>query len=250
MVLTSQRPYHNNDATDTKGEHLMRFLTTLLVSVAAVSSAYATPWTDPSNTISLDTPAGWVVEPQAVEGLTYLVVASNASECHVVGVPRPSTADTTPYRMRAAAQQPLDQTLWTQIAGMFPDLFPGQTTVQSATVDTEPFWPIQRADFAVAGAAPVHGAIQFRPGLEVWALCRARNGLAEETISINSLFNSIGTPNDTALRHAAEREGSDAEEARRHSRTQALGDRGPIGSNWGTNTQSAQIWPHLSVLPL
>jgi hypothetical protein len=215
----------------------MRFLTILLASAAFAATAHAAPWTDPSNTISLDAPAGWVVEPQAAEGLTYIVAASNASECHVVGVPRPSTAETTPYRMRTAAQQPLQQELWTQIAGMFPSLFPGQTTVQSNTVDTEPFWPIQRADFAVAGGAPVHGAIQFRPGVEVWALCRARNGQPEEAVAINNLFRSIGTPHDATLRERAEREASDAEEARRHSRTQALGDRGPVGSSWGTNTQ-------------
>lgn len=215
----------------------MRFLATLLLSAAAVTTAYAAPWTDPSNTISLDAPAGWVVEPQQADGLTYLVAASNASECHIVGVPRASTADTPAYRMRNAAQQPLDQALWTQIAGMFPDLFPGAATVQSSNVDDSGFWPIQRADYAVAGAAPVRGAIQFRPGLEVWALCRARNGQPEESSSISALFRSIGTPNDATLEAAARRQESEAQEDARHRRAQQLGDRGPVGSSWGTNTQ-------------
>lgn len=215
----------------------MRVLTILLATAAFAASAHAAPWTDPSNTISLDAPAGWVVEPQAADGLTYIVAASNASECHIVGVPRASTADTTPYRVRSASQQPLDAALWTQIAGMFPDLFAGQASVQSNTVETDRFWPIQRADYAVAGGTPVRGAIQFRPGIELWSLCRARNGQPEESVAINALFHSIGTPNDAQLQAVAEREASDAEEARRHNRTQALGDRGPVGSSWGTNTQ-------------
>jgi hypothetical protein len=220
------------------GNNFMRFLMTLLASAAFVASAQANPWTDPSNTISLDAPAGWVVEPQAADGLTYILAASNASECHIVGVPRPSTIETPPYRMRVAAQQPLDTALWTQIASMFPDLFPGQTTVQSNTVETDPFWPVQRADFAVAGGAPVHGAIQFRPGLEVWTLCRARSG-TEETVAVNTLIRSIGTPNDATLQAEALRQESDAAENARHSRAAALGDRGPVGSTW-TNTTTGQ----------
>lgn len=216
----------------------MRFLTVLLVTAATMATANAAPWTDPSNTISLDAPAGWVVEAPQAEGLTYVVAASAASECHVVGVPRASTADTPVYRIRDAAARPITAEMWTQIAGMFPSLFPGAVTVQSSNVSTDGYWPVQRADYAVAGNPTVHGAIQFRPGIELWALCRARTvGQTEELPAYETLFSSIGTPNDATLQADADRQQREAEEDARHRRTQMLGDRGPIGSSWGTNTQ-------------
>jgi hypothetical protein len=213
----------------------MRFLMMAIVGLAAATAANAAPWTDPSGTISLDAPAGWTVEPVPTDGLTHIVAASAASECHVIGVPRASTVDTPAYRMWSAAQEALPRDTWMQVASFFPDMFGAHASVQNASVDTDRYWPVQRAAFGVPGGTNVKGAIQFRPGLEIWGLCRARAGQAEESAAFEALFRSIGTPNDATLQAQSEEGRRGAQEQAERRRDTALGNRGPIGSSW-TNT--------------
>lgn len=200
----------------------MRLLTTLLVSAAFCASASAAPWTDPSQTLKLDTPAGWQAAAAPAENLTYVVASSSASECHIIGVPRERTAEASPAVIRIASTGEMDRRAWMSLTEAMPQFFPGRATVQTHSVDTSHFWPIQRAEFAVAGGSPVFAAIQFRPGIEIWALCL---GSATDTASAyDQLFASIGTPTDASLQERAESDTASAEEHARQAREFAIGE--------------------------
>jgi hypothetical protein len=201
----------------------MRLLTSLLVSAAVCSAASAAPWADSSQTISLDAPAGWTIASAPADDLTYVVASSSASECHIIGIPRPATAETSPQVIRIASLNEMDERSWMAVANAMPEFFAGRPSVQSHRVDTAAFWPVQRADFDVADAAPVFAAIQFRPGLEIWSLCRG--GADDVASAYEALFASIGTPTDADLQQRAESDEASAEEYERQARAFAIGER-------------------------
>jgi hypothetical protein len=219
----------------------MRLALSIIALLASATTVAAEPWTDPTSVVSLEPPAGWIATGHPTDGLTYVVASSAASECHIVGVPRPQTAERTPYSVRFAAETPIGEANWAHVVGAFPDLFPGAMTLQSARVDTEQFWRVQRADYAVAGGPSVHAAIQFRPGLELWALCRTRSG-AEESVAFDAIFNSVGTPQDAALQATAILQQEAAEEHGRGSRVANAAPRPPeqpyLGPDSGLTNRS------------
>jgi hypothetical protein len=204
----------------------MRSSLTLVALFSLATAAAAAPWTDPTASITLEAPAGWSVTAYPTDGLTYAVAASASSACHIVRAPRAETAERTAYHIRVAAEAPITPASWDRVVRTFPDLFPGAVTLQSPTVETEQFWPIQRATFTVAGAPQVYAAIQFRPGLELWAVCRTSIG-ASDTAAFDALFRSIGTPEDPALEAQAIEQQIAADEHARATREFDINERPP-----------------------
>jgi hypothetical protein len=201
----------------------MRLISSFLASAAMCATAVASPWTDPSQTLALDAPAGWAVAAAPVENLTYVVASAAGQECHIVGVPRAATAEASPQVIRIASLQDMNERAWMSVAGAFPDFFPGDIEIAERSVDTQNFWPVQRVTFNVADAPPVFAAIQFRPGLEMWALCR---GGSDDTAStFDGLMSSIATPSDAALQQRAEADALASEEFERQARAFAIGER-------------------------
>jgi hypothetical protein len=177
-----------------------------------------------------------------VENLTYVVASSASRECHIIGVPRATTAETSPQVIRIASLEEMDERSWMSVAGAFPDFFPGDAELAEHSVDTRGFWPVQRAVFNVAEAPPVFAAIRFRPGLEVWALCRG--SVSDSVDAFDSLLNSIATPNDTALQERAIADAAASDEFERQARAFALGERRIMRPVHARDDDGYNIAPH------
>jgi hypothetical protein len=181
----------------------------MILAAAALATttlaAAAAPWADPAGRLGFETPSGWMVAPQQANGMTYVVAGSLTSECHLIAAPREATANTSPHRVRLASQQQLDSTSWTNITALLPNLFPQNAQILSQSVETDSFWPIQHADIRGITGRTVHGAIQFRPGYELWTFCLTHDG-ADDVTAFNQIANSVGTPNDAQLQAQAERD--------------------------------------------
>lgn len=181
------------------------------------SGAVAAPWTDSAGRVTFEAPTGWMVAPQPANGFSYAVALGNTSECHVFASPRAETASATPDRVREAARTQLEPAAWTGIATLLPNLFPGTPIVTNQAVDTTTFWPVQTATLTNQDGHRVYGAIQFRPGVELWTFCQTFQG-ADETAAFNTLSHSVGTPTDATLQAEAERLLADQERMGRLSR--------------------------------
>jgi hypothetical protein len=84
-----------------------------------------------------------------------------------------------------------------QIATMFSRITPEGATVSEQTMDTSGPWPIRRLTFR-AGDRVSHAAIQWRPGLQLIAMCARYQGAASNSSRYDAIFRSIGHPNDAA----------------------------------------------------
>lgn len=190
----------------------MRILTVAAaLSLALAAPALAETWTSPDTTMTFEVPAGWTAARQRLDGVTYVLATSGENECHVIAFTRPETADVGPGRIRAGSQQPIARESLASVPAALTSVFyNGDGQVTDSSVDEHQFWPVQRVEYSSNGR-PVHGAIQFRPGLEFWTFCYARSG-AEDTAGFNTILTSVAATNDAELQEAAERE----ERARRH----------------------------------
>ncbi|HVZ99230.1 MAG TPA: hypothetical protein VG841_02815 [Caulobacterales bacterium] len=179
----------------------------VLAAAAALSiwaaSAAAAPWTSPDSKISFDLPAGWLVAPQDADDMTYIVAGSGDKECDFMARPRAQTAAIPPDVIRESGKLAVAPADWARLIPLAPDVFGGQASFVSSEVSTDAFWPVQLADFRVQGRI-VHAAIQFRPGVDLWAFCQSRSG-ADDVATYRAVLRSVGAPNDAALQADAER---------------------------------------------
>lgn len=192
----------------------------MILAAAALATttmaAAAAPWSDPQGRLVFDAPSGWIVAPQTSDAYTYAIAVGNTSECHVFSLPSAASANAPADRMRVAAQTQLEPSAWTSMAAMMPTVFEGDVQVVSQSVDTRPFWPVQTATLRSGNGRTVHGAIQFRPGYELWSVCQTFSG-ADEVSVFDAVGHSMATPNDTALQAEAERLVREREDADRQA---------------------------------
>lgn len=176
-----------------------------------VGAAAAEPWLDPAGRLTVNLPAGWVVEPQPVQGEQTVVLAFNASnDCYFFGVPNPATAGSTAHAARNATAQ-IAPEAWTSVASGVRDFFPdGTAQLVSQSVDTSGFWPVQRAELRGPNKT-VFGALSARPGFELRAFCAATSG--GSAAAYDAIFASLGHPNDAAWRGEAEQTAAEREAA-------------------------------------
>lgn len=170
----------------------------VLMGVALAGPANAGPWSDPDSKLAFVAPDGWRITPIPQEGLTYVLADSQGHECHFLAMPRPDTESIGADRIRTAGQAPIAPEAWAGIPPGLPAVFGGAATVASSSVDTERFWPEQRADFNAEGGRVVHAAIQFRPGQELWSFCLSRTG-ADDVGTYDAILNSVSTTRDEEL---------------------------------------------------
>ncbi len=174
------------------------------ISALAISAASADTWTSANSTMTFTVPSGWTAQQQNVEGMTYVLATAGDEECHVIAFLKPDTAEVTPDRIRAAGQQPIPQEALAGVPASLTSVFyNGDGQLTGSSVDSHPFWPIQRAEYQSNGR-PVHGAIQFRPGSEFWTFCYARSG-ADNVATYDTIIRSVASTNDTELQADAER---------------------------------------------
>ncbi|HVZ99229.1 MAG TPA: hypothetical protein VG841_02810 [Caulobacterales bacterium] len=182
----------------------MRKLISALALGACVyaSAASADPWTSPDAKITFDKPAGWLVQPQPADGFTYILTGAGNAQCDLMSSPRPATTDTGADLIREAGKVAIAPEAWSSIVGVVPDIFGGaQATLVSHSVNTDAFWPVNLADFNANGRV-IHAAIQFRPGVELWAFCQSNSG-ADDAATYSALLRSVGLPNDAELQATA-----------------------------------------------
>ena len=180
---------------------------TIGMSVGGVAAARE--WTDPAGRLKFDAPNGWATTQErgqnAGDTFTYVVSGTANNECHFISQPNAGTASATPANVRRSGADAtrFDAATWSRTLGGIGSVFPGGTAnVQSTSVDSEPFWPIQRAEVQSARRL-VHAAIQLRPGFDIITLCQTYDG-TDPVELYNTVIRSVGHPNDAAFQSAAE----------------------------------------------
>ncbi|MES1158865.1 MAG: hypothetical protein ABUL42_03120 [Terricaulis silvestris] len=221
---------------------MRKTLAALAVGISAfVMNAAAEPWTSPDSKISFDKPAGWAVQPQPADGFTYILTGSGDAQCDLMSSPRPTTATTEGDLIRDAGKVAIAPEAWSSIVGVVPDVFGGGTaTLVSHDVKTDSFWPVNVADFNAPNGHVVHAAIQFRPGVEIWAFCQSNSG-HDDAAAFAALLRSVGLPNDAELQASAEQAAHRRETQRVMARSQHdQASRSAMGQNLDDmNTRAA-----------
>lgn len=184
-----------------------RALTAVAVCLGLmVGVAYAAPWNDPHGRITFNAPAGWSTSASRradQNAMTYVISGTANNECHVLAVPNATTANNSPANVRtnSADSTRFTNEVWAQSLNRFTDVFPNNSAqVQSTSVDTSGFWPIQRAEVQ-SPERIVHAAMTFRPGFEIVIMCMTYGG-ADRTEVYDAFIRSVGHPNDAAWQAA------------------------------------------------
>jgi len=166
------------------------------IGLMAGGSAGAEQWNDPAGRLTFETPPGWQVDPQDNNSASTVVTTFDGShDCYLFSTPNAGTSTAAPARVRTAGATQLSVDNWTQLANAVNSFFrSGNAQLTSQSVDASGAWPIQRAEFAGAEST-VYGIFQARPGFDIAGFCMAYGG---GTTVFESLFRSIGHPNDAA----------------------------------------------------
>lgn len=182
---------------------------TIGMSVGGVAAARE--WSDPAGRIKFDAPNGWATTQERGQTpgdtFTYVVSGNANNECHFISQPNTGTASATPANVRrsGADSTRFDAATWARTLGGIGSVFPGGTAnVQSTSLDSAQFWPIQRAEVQ-SSRRLVHAAIQLRPGFDLITLCQTYDG-ADPVDLYNTVIRSVGHPNDAAFQAGAEAE--------------------------------------------
>lgn len=187
-----------------------------LVAVAAVAFAQGATktFTDPRSRFSFQYPASLPVDTieRPNQPMNVLVGAADY-ECQMFVVDRPESASSAPDDFVRAYTSAISVDVWKRSADGFA-LYNRQGTVQSATVDTSRFWPIQKATLQTNDNKPAIAAMQARPGIEVWQFCTGFDNRDHSAV-FNQIIASFAGPNDAALQAQAEAANAGRSEAQK-----------------------------------
>ncbi|ANP44992.1 hypothetical protein [Candidatus Viadribacter manganicus] len=173
------------------------------VGLLAGGVAAADPYNDPAGRFTVNTPAGWRIQPRNATGQSVVLAFNATNDCYFFGVPNPATANSSPEAVHNT-QTPLTPEAWATAGTPVRDFFDGAApTVVSQSVDTSGFWPVQRAELR-GPSKTAYAAILTRPGLEIRAFCSG----ASSASAYDSIFASLGHPNDAAWQQAAQEAGA------------------------------------------
>ncbi|MCR6646441.1 MAG: hypothetical protein NVV62_18955 [Terricaulis sp.] len=168
-----------------------------LSAAALATTASARPWND--TRLVIDVPSGYTVVDgthQTTADRSYVEIAAPDDDCAFY------STDAQIPNVELARSAILEETRFSneylgQVANMFPGLVPDGTpaTVTSNTVETNGPWPIRRISYR-AGDRVTHAAIQWRPGLQLIAMCSRYQGAESAPSRYDSIFRAIAHPND------------------------------------------------------
>ncbi len=163
-------------------------------------AACAQPWADPQGRLTFQAPAGWPVDvtPNPNASILHVVAGTADDECQFVVYVRPETASAAADGVRRGMSAAIAETAWLDVSRTMTRLFRAPATVQGARVDTAQFWPVQRATL-ISGDRTITGAMQARPGLEIWTFCLTYSG-ADRSALFNQVINSVGAGRDAEWR--------------------------------------------------
>lgn len=184
----------------------MRRLLAMVALAAALSGTALAQtmaaWSDPANTFSIRRPAAWPVDRMSGSSDTVGIYAAGLAdaECRFYTIDRPATAERSAQSIVSGFTAPMTNEQWQQVTGSIR-AFSGGAEVQTTSVDTTGFWPVQRATIVSEGS-PVLSAIHARPGREVWVFCQSFDS-RDRTAVFNEIIGSVTTPRDAELQAAA-----------------------------------------------
>lgn len=190
------------------------FALALGLGLSAAGMASAAPWTDPNGRLIFDAPAGWTTSIEQSGDYTYVVTGTANNECHVIARPNAGTASSTPEAVRRATlnEAQFQAAQWTTIANGMNSIFRNNSAnVQSRSMDTSGFWPIQRAEIQ-GQERLVHAALQLRPGWDLLAFCMTYDG-ADSVEMYDAVIRSVAHPNDPTWRAQAEQQAATVDAA-------------------------------------
>lgn len=177
------------------------------IGMGIAGVALAGPWNDPAGRVSFNAPSGWVTQVQRAAASQTVVLTGNANnECYVITAQNAGTASATPHRLHTFTDA-MAAADWQALANSVRPMFPnGGAQVTSQSVDTAPYWPIQRAQLSGA-ERPVTAALSHRPGgLDLIALCWSYGG-PDPSATFETFFHSIANSNDATWQTASEQQG-------------------------------------------
>lgn len=201
-------------------------LAAAIPAFAQPQAAGAKTYTDPGNRFSFQYPASLSadVTDRPNQPLNILVGVADY-ECQIFAVNRPETADKSADTIVRSYSAPVPNDVWKRSMDGFA-LYGRKGAIQSATVDTTGFWPVQRAEILTDENKPAVGTLQARPGVDVWHFCTSFDG-RDHTAFYNQLISTFAGPNDAALQAQAEAERAErtarqaaAEEAQKAAQAQ------------------------------
>ncbi|MEZ5960303.1 MAG: hypothetical protein R3C30_07700 [Hyphomonadaceae bacterium] len=176
------------------------------VGLLAAGVAAAEQFNDPNGRLTFNAPSGWRVQPRAAGDQTAVLAFNPTNDCYFFGADNPATAD----RSAEAAintRDPIQPQTWVTYATPIRDFFEGSpATLVSQSVDTSGVWPVQRAELR-GPTKTVYGAVLIRPGVEIRAFCSGASSAA----AYDSIFASLGHPNDAAWQQSANQRRTDRE---------------------------------------
>lgn len=184
---------------------MKRLLAAVAIAAALGGTAFAqtmAAWSDPANTFSIRRPAAWPVDRMSGSSEAVNVYAAGLAdaECTLYSIDRPNTAGRSVQSIVSGFSQAMTVEQWTQVAGSIRTFRAG-AEVQTPSVDTSGFWPVQRATIVTDGT-PVASAIHARPGREIWVFCQSYDS-RDRTSIFNEIIASVATPRDAELQASA-----------------------------------------------
>lgn len=190
--------------------------------VITAGAAEAKTFTDPQGRVIFDAPDNWRMDDAspADHSFTHLIVGTANNECQVLAFPSANLSNipTRQVFMTAQNDAQFNAAFWVQTANALGSVFPDNSAAvasNSAEHDHQP-WPIERAELNSPNNTEitpkvVHGALQLRPGLELYTYCMTYGG-AEPMATYEAVIHSIRHANDAqwTAEIAAQQAGHDA----------------------------------------
>jgi len=210
---------------------------TIALGVAAIATpSSARPWGD--DRLMIDVPGGWTIvdgSHRRLDDRSYIEIAAPDDDCAFFST-NAQIANAAVARSAISEDDRFPAAYLAQVAGMFPTLIPGAATVTANSIDTSGAWPIRRLSYR-AGDRVAHAAIQWRPGLQLIAMCARYQGADSQASRYDAIFRSVAHPNDaTWLTEAQAQSQASAAQAAQATETEA--------ANAAAEAENARVRQH------
>ena len=175
------------------------------VGLSVGGVAEARPWTDPAGRLSIDVPAGWVVDSRQTEGVSYVIAGNANNECQFVATPNTNSTGASMDAIRRTILNDAQFTdvIWLGLVNGVASVFPNNSAVfVSRSRDEAGAWPVQRAELQ-SPRRLVHAGLQLRPGMDLLGLCMTYDG-ADPTAIYDNVLRTMGHPNDAQFQAQGE----------------------------------------------
>jgi hypothetical protein len=170
----------------------------IALGVAAIATpSMARPWNDARMKLEVPNSGGWNVRQesyQTTSDRSYIEADAPDDDCAFYSTTA-QVANASVARSAITEDERFTPEYLQGVAAMFPRVVGPNATVTANTVDTSGDWPIRRISFR-SGDRVSHAAVQWRPGAQLIAACARYEGADSQASRYDSIFRSIGHPND------------------------------------------------------